>query len=415
MERFRWQGNRDAGETGDRPSRAPVRRCAGGNRPARQDWGRASGGPGEPGVRPGESDAAARSRDRVGCAVRCTRAVSAETGKSPSRFGTFSSMADAAACRPRGPGDSSSPLNRGALSRFAARSRTATSMTVGSGAARCAEFRERVHDHVRAGRARTVARVNPRRASPGEPSATGQRAGYVVEPSATGPHGRAGSRPGRRARLPPCRRGGSGPVGPTAAAGRRRGVHRLRARTRARRPRRRSGPACRRSAGHAHAPPSRRAGPTRTGSPPASPRCAPAGPSAPHQDLRDDPLDRTRRLCARVSADLSEDHADRPLAAWWLSIHAPHATLTGLRARGDFAPVGSLPPFAGLASLTARTLSELHDEVATRSPRHHRARHRFCRCERSGGRVSRRQARGQDRITRQAQGRHGRARGPGEA
>ncbi|MCE6996472.1 hypothetical protein LZG04_16935 [Saccharothrix sp. S26] len=117
---------------------------------------------------------------------------------------------------------------------------------------------------------------------------------------------------------------------------------------------------------------------------------------------RDDLLDQTRRLWAWASSELADPASTDPLAAWWLSIHALHATLTGLRARGDFAPVDSLSPFAGLAravrpedpvvpyvvlrcahllcnrlglsaatearlaSLTARTLSDLHDEAAAR-------------------------------------------------
>jgi hypothetical protein len=123
-------------------------------------------------------------------------------------------------------------------------------------------------------------------------------------------------------------------------------------------------------------------------------------PSAPLPDRRDDLLDQTRRLWAHASSDPPDTTPTDPLAAWWLSIRALHTTLTGLRARGDFAPVDSLSPFAGLAralhpedpvvpyvvlrcahllcnrlglagatearlaSLTARTLSELHDEVA---------------------------------------------------
>ncbi|MFD0200456.1 MULTISPECIES: lantibiotic dehydratase C-terminal domain-containing protein [Saccharothrix] len=126
-------------------------------------------------------------------------------------------------------------------------------------------------------------------------------------------------------------------------------------------------------------------------------------PSAPRPDRRDDLLDQTRRLWDRVSSDPSDPSGltpTDPLTAWWLSIRTLHATLTGLRARGDFAPVDSRSPFAGLAralrpedpvvpyvvlrcahllgnrlglasatearlaSLTARTLSELHDEVA---------------------------------------------------
>jgi hypothetical protein len=129
-------------------------------------------------------------------------------------------------------------------------------------------------------------------------------------------------------------------------------------------------------------------------------------PSPLYRDRRDDLLDQTRKLWAHASSDPADlTHTD-VLTAWWLSIRALHATLTVLRARGDFAPVAALSPFAGLArtlrpddpvvpyvvlrcahllcnrlglsaatearlaSLTARTLSELpelpelHDEVA---------------------------------------------------
>jgi hypothetical protein len=113
-------------------------------------------------------------------------------------------------------------------------------------------------------------------------------------------------------------------------------------------------------------------------------------PSAPHPRRRDDLLDQTRRLWTHPPA--------APLAAWWVSVRTPHGTSTGLRARGAFAPVDALSPFAGLArglrpedpvvlrcaplpcnrlgrsgatearlvALTARTLSELHDEVVPR-------------------------------------------------
>ena len=123
-------------------------------------------------------------------------------------------------------------------------------------------------------------------------------------------------------------------------------------------------------------------------------------PPPARPERRDDLLDQARRLWAHASSDPSGLTPNDPLAAWWLSIRALHATLTGLRARGDFAPADSLSPFAGLAralrpddpvvpyvvlrcahllcnrlglagatearlaSLTARTLSELHDEVA---------------------------------------------------
>lgn len=102
-----------------------------------------------------------------------------------------------------------------------------------------------------------------------------------------------------------------------------------------------------------------------------------------------------------VPAQRAEHAPTDPLAAWWASISALHTTLTGLRARGEFAPVDALSPFSGLARalhpddpvvahvvlrcthllcnrlglssatearlawLTARTLSGLHDEVAT--------------------------------------------------
>ncbi|MFJ6671299.1 lantibiotic dehydratase C-terminal domain-containing protein [Actinosynnema sp. NPDC091369] len=120
-------------------------------------------------------------------------------------------------------------------------------------------------------------------------------------------------------------------------------------------------------------------------------------PSAPRPRRRDDLLVQTRRLWAHPPSGPAP--AD-PLAAWWLSVRTLHGTLTGLRARGDFTPVDVPSPFAGLAralrpedpvvpyvvlrcahllcnrlglaeatearlaSLTARTLSELHDEVA---------------------------------------------------
>jgi thiopeptide-type bacteriocin biosynthesis protein len=126
-------------------------------------------------------------------------------------------------------------------------------------------------------------------------------------------------------------------------------------------------------------------------------------PSPVRPDRRDDLRDQTRRLWEHASSDPADLAHTDVLAAWWLSIRALHATLSGLRARGDFAPVDALSPFAGLAralrpddpvvpyvvlrcahllcnrlglsaatearlaSLTARTLSELpelRDEVA---------------------------------------------------
>lgn len=122
-----------------------------------------------------------------------------------------------------------------------------------------------------------------------------------------------------------------------------------------------------------------------------------------HADRRDDLREQTRRLWEHASSDPADLARADVLGAWWRSIRVLHATLTGLRARGDFAPVDALSPFAGLAralrpddpvvpyvvlrcahllcnrlglsaatearlaSLTARTLSELpdhHDEVA---------------------------------------------------
>ncbi|NUT46116.1 MAG: hypothetical protein HOV94_02180 [Saccharothrix sp.] len=117
-------------------------------------------------------------------------------------------------------------------------------------------------------------------------------------------------------------------------------------------------------------------------------------------ERRDDLRDQTRRLWEQASATPSAEPPTDPLAAWWLSIRALHGTLVDLRARGDFAPVDALSPFAGLARalrpedpavpyvvlrcahllcnrlglpavtearlafLAARTLSELHDEVS---------------------------------------------------
>lgn len=131
----------------------------------------------------------------------------------------------------------------------------------------------------------------------------------------------------------------------------------------------------------------------------AAARTSTRQPAAPHPRRRDDLLDQTRRLWTNPPADPAPA---APLAAWWLSVRTLHGTLTGLRARGDFTPVDALSPFAGLAralrpedpvvpyvvlrcahllcnrlglsgatearlaSLTARTLSELHDEVAPR-------------------------------------------------
>ncbi|QQQ79270.1 lantibiotic biosynthesis protein [Saccharothrix sp. 6-C] len=126
-------------------------------------------------------------------------------------------------------------------------------------------------------------------------------------------------------------------------------------------------------------------------------------PSPSRPDRRDDLREQTRRLWARASADPVDLARADVLATWWRSVRALHATLSGLRARGDFAPVHALSPFSGLAralrpddpvvahvvlrcahllcnrlglpaatearlgALTARTLSELpehHDEVA---------------------------------------------------
>lgn len=119
-----------------------------------------------------------------------------------------------------------------------------------------------------------------------------------------------------------------------------------------------------------------------------------------HLGSQEDLRDQTRRLWADACALSTGRPPTDPLVTWLLSIRALHATLTSLRARGDFAPVDVLSPFAGLAralrpedpvvpyvvlrcahllcnrlglpaaaeariaSLTAQTLSELHDEVA---------------------------------------------------
>lgn len=118
----------------------------------------------------------------------------------------------------------------------------------------------------------------------------------------------------------------------------------------------------------------------------ASPGCSPPG-SAP---------------VGSVPAQRAGHAPADPLASWWASISTLHTTLTGLRARGEFAPVDALSPFSGLARalhpddplvahvvlrcthllcnrlglssatearlawLTARTLSGLHGEMATR-------------------------------------------------
>jgi hypothetical protein len=120
----------------------------------------------------------------------------------------------------------------------------------------------------------------------------------------------------------------------------------------------------------------------------------------PRQGNQEDLRDQTRRLWDHACALATGRPPTDPLVGWLLSIRALHATLTSLRARGDFAPVDVLSPFAGLAralrpedpvvpyvvlrcahllcnrlglpaateariaALTARTLSELHDEVA---------------------------------------------------
>lgn len=72
-------------------------------------------------------------------------------------------------------------------------------------------------------------------------------------------------------------------------------------------------------------------------------------PSPSLPDRRDDLREQTRRLWAQASSDPADLAHTDVLAAWWLSIRGLHATLTGLRARGDFAPVDALSPFAGLA------------------------------------------------------------------